>query len=243
MSRSASSAAPPEPLLASAKLPASSLSAALLQRDLRLMLRRRGEAALPLGFFLVVAGLQPLGISPEAQLLRQIGPGLLWVAALLAALLPLPALFALDHADGTLEQLLLSDEPLWQLALAKAAAHWLGSGAPLVLLSPLLGLLYGLEGDELLILALGLLIGTPVLSLIGALGAALTTGLRSAGALILLLVLPLLAPVLIFGAGAVLAAQAGQSAAPHLSLLGAELILAAVATPFLTAQALRISLE
>ncbi|MFH7041051.1 heme exporter protein CcmB [Paucibacter sp. JuS9] len=220
-----------------------SLAWTLLQRDLRLALRRRGEALLPLGFFGVIAGLQPLGIGSDLVLLRQLGPGLIWMAALLAALLPLPALFATDQADGTLDQLMLSGEPLWLLALAKAAAHWLVSSAALVLLAPLLGLLYGLSGEALLVLVAGLAIGTPVLSLVGTLGAALTTGVRSAGALILLLVLPLLAPVLIFGAGAVQAVLAGQSAAPHLSLLGAEALLALVGSPFLTAQALRIAQE
>jgi heme exporter protein B len=216
---------------------------ALLLRDLRLALRRRGEAALPLGFFLVVAGLQPLGVNPEPGLLREIGPGVLWMAALLSALLPLPTLFAVDHADGTLELLLLSGAPVWLLALSKAAAHWLVSGAPLVLLAPLLGLMYGLDAPALAVLSLGLLLGTPVLSLVGTLGAALTTGLRSAGSLILLLVLPLSVPVLIFGAGSVQAMQAGQPAAPHLSLLGAQLILTLMTAPPLIALALRIAVE
>ena len=222
---------------------APSLAAALLRRDLRLMLRRRGEAAVPLGFFLVAAALQPLGLSPEPQLLRQIAPGVLWVAALLAALLPLPTLFAADHADGTLELMLLAGTPLWLLALVRSGGHWLGSGAPLVLLAPLLGLMYGLDAAELAALALGLLIGTPLLSLLGTVGAALTTGLRGAGSLILLIVLPLAVPVLIFGSGAVQAVQAGQSAAPHLSLLGALLILGLLGVPLLSAFALRISLE
>ncbi|MES2634536.1 MAG: heme exporter protein CcmB [Pseudomonadota bacterium] len=220
-----------------------SIAVALLQRDLRLAMRRRGEAALPLGFFVVVAALQPLGVNPQPNLLREIGPGVVWMAALLAALLPLPSLFSVDHADGTLELMVLADTPLWMLAISKVAAHWLTSGAPLVVLAPLLGLMYGLDETALAVLALGLAIGTPVLSLVGTIGAALTTGLRSAGSLILLLVLPLCVPVLIFGTGAVQATQAGQSAAPHLSLLGAQLVLTLMVAPVLIAHALRIAVE
>jgi len=216
---------------------------AVLQRDLRLAMRRRGEAALPLAFFLVSTALYPLGVGPEPHTLRLIAGGVLWVSALLASLLSLQTLFAADHADGTLEQMLLSHEPLWRVGLAKVCVHWLLSGLPLVLLSPLLGLLYQLDGEALWMLPLGLLLGTPVLSLIGAVGAALTLGLRSAGSLILLLVLPLCIPVLIFGAGAVQAVDSGISASGHLSLLAAILIVTLMGAPVAMAMALRISME
>lgn len=221
--------------------PASSLAVLLLRRDARLLWRRPADAALALGFFALAAALQPLGLSPDPQLLSQIAPGVLWVAALLSALLPLPTLFAADQADGTLEQVLLSRLPLWHYALARVGFHWLASGAPLLLIAPVLGAMYGLPLDQLLVLSAGLLLGTPVLSLIGGLAAALTLGLRSAGLLILLIVLPLMVPVLVFGSTAVQALQAGQSASPHLSLLGADLILCALGLPWLIGHALRIA--
>lgn len=216
---------------------------AVWRRDWRLAQRRRGEALLPLGFFLVSAALQPLGLSPEPALLRQVAPGLIWSAALLAALLPLPALFAQDQADGSLDQMCLGAAPLWLVALAKVAAHWTWAGAPLVLMAPLLGLLYGLEADAIATLLAGLLLGTPVLSLLGAVGAALTTGLRQAAALILLIVLPLAVPVLVFGSSAVQATQAGQSALAPLGLIAAQLLLMAWLAPFLIASALRLACE
>lgn len=220
---------------------APSLALLILRRDARLLWRRPADAALALGFFALAAALQPLGLSPDPNLLRQIAPGVLWVAALLAALLPLPTLFAGDQADGTLEQVMLSRLPLWHYALARTFFHWLASGAPLLLLAPLLGAMYGLSMDELLILSAGLALGTPVLSLIGGLAAALTLGLRSAGTLILLIVLPLMVPILVFGTTAVQAAQSGQSASPHLSLLGADLILSAMGLPWLIGRALLIA--
>ena len=223
--------------------PSGSVFYAVLQRDMRLAMRRRGEAALPLAFFLVSTALYPLGVGPEPHTLRLIAGGVLWVSALLASLLSLQTLFAADHADGTLEQMLLSQEPLWRVGLAKVCVHWLLSGLPLVLLSPLLGLQYQLDGEALWMLPLGLLLGTPVLSLIGAVGAALTLGLRSAGSLILLLVLPLCIPVLIFGAGAVQAVDSGISASGHLSLLAAILIVTLMGAPVAMAMALRISME
>ncbi|MDL5031719.1 heme exporter protein CcmB [Pelomonas sp. APW6] len=213
----------------------------ILRRDARLLWRRPADAALALGFFALAAALQPLGLSPDPTLLKQIAPGVLWVAALLSALLPLPTLFAGDQADGTLEQVLLSRLPLWHYALARVCFHWLASGAPLVLIAPVLGALYGLPADELLMLSAGLLLGTPVLSLVGGLAAALTLGLRSAGTLILLIVLPLMVPVLVFGTTAVQALQAGQSASPHLSLLGADLIVSAMGLPWLIGRALLIA--
>lgn len=216
---------------------------ALWRRDWRLAQRRRGEALLPLGFFLVSAALQPLGLSPEPALLRQVAPGLIWSAALLAALLPLPALFAQDQADGSLDQMCLGAAPLWLLAIAKVAGHWCWAGAPLVLLSPLLGVLYGLDGDAIATLALGLLLGTPVLSLLGAIGAALTVGLRQAAALILLIVLPLAVPVLVFGSSAVQAVGASQSPLAPLGLIAAQLLVMAWIAPFLMAGALRLACE
>ena len=215
----------------------------VLQRDLRLAARRRIEALLPLVFFAVAASLFPLGVGPEPQMLRQMAPGIVWVCALLAAMLSLGTLYAGDHADGTLEQLLLCGRPLALAAAGKAAAHWLLSGLPLIVLAPLLGLMFDLPAPSLGVLVLGLLLGTPVLSLIGSIGAALTLGLRNGGVLILLLVLPLCIPVLIFGAGAVAAVEAGVSAQGHLSLLGALLLLSLLAAPPAIAAALRISVN
>lgn len=217
--------------------------AALLRRDLRLALRGRADALTCLVFFFVVASLFPLGLGAEPALLREIGPGVIWVAALLASLLALPRLFVADHADGTLEQLLLLPQPLALLALAKVAAHWIVTGLPLVLLSPLLGLQYALPADALGTLAFGLLLGTPTLSLLGAVGAALTLGLRGATVLSALIVLPLNAPVLVFGAGAVGAQMAGLGAGAQLSLLGALLALTVALVPWALAQALRIACE
>jgi heme exporter protein B len=217
--------------------------AATYRRDLRLAWRRRTEAALSLAFFLVAASLFPLGIGPEPRVLAQIAPGVVWVCALLAAMLSMPPLYAADHADGSLEQLLLAPGAGAAVAVAKAASHWTISGAPLVVGAPLLGLLFGLPAGELGVLCLSLLLGTPVLSLLGGLGAALTLGLRSAGMLIVVIVLPLAVPALIFGAGAAAAVEAGLSASPHLSLLGALLIACALGAPAATAAALRIALE
>jgi heme exporter protein B len=214
-----------------------------LRRDLLLAARRRSEVVTALFFFVVVVSLFPLAIGPEPALLRRIGPGVLWVAALLATLLGLPRLFAADHADGTLEQLALSPQAFGLLVAGKIAAHWLLCGLPLVLLAPLLGVQFGLPADALGVLMLSLLIGTPLLSLIGAIGAALTLGLRGGGALLSLLVLPLFVPALVFGAGAVEAHGAGLGAQGQLSLLGAMLALAAFFAPWATTAALRIALE
>jgi heme exporter protein B len=216
---------------------------AVYQRDLRLAWRRRTEALLPVAFFLVAASLFPLGVGPDPQVLRLIAPGVVWVCALLAAMLSMPPLYAADFADGSLEQLLLAPDAGLAVAAAKAAAHWTISGAPLVAAAPVLGLLLGLPGEELPVLFVSLLLGTPVLSLLGGVGAALTLGLRSAGMLIVLIVLPLAIPALIFGAGAAAAVDAGQSASPHLSLLGALLIACLVGAPPATAAALRIAVE
>jgi heme exporter protein B len=214
-----------------------------LARDLKLALRSRPELGVILLFYVIVVTLFPLGVGPERELLRALGPGVLWVAALLASLLSLPRLFAADFADGTLEQIALSPYPLPALVAGKIAAHWASTGLPLVLVSPLLGLQFGLTGDELVILALGLLLGTPTLSMLGAIGAALTLGVRGGGGLLALLILPLYVPILIFGAGAVDAVRGGLAASPQLSLLGAALIAAAVGTPLATSTAVRIALE
>ena len=215
----------------------------LLKRDLLLALRRRSDVATTLFFFLIVSSLFPLGIGPEPALLRSIAPGVLWVAALLAGMISLTRLFAADFADGSLEQMLLAPQPLSLLVTAKVLAHWLVCGLPVVLLAPLIGLQYALPSDALLILVWALLLGTPALSLIGAIGAALTLGIRGSGLLVALLVLPLYIPVLIFGAGAVAASQHGLSAQAHLSLLAACSILSLVLAPWATAAALRISVE
>jgi len=217
--------------------------ACVVRRDLLAALRQRSDLATTLVFFAIVASLFPLGIGPDTNLLRELAPGVLWVAALLASLLALNRLFAADHADGTLEQLVLAPQPLSLLVLAKVSAHWLTSGLPLIALAPLLALQFDLAADALAVLLVSLLLGTPVLSLIGAVGAALTLGVRGGGALLALLVLPLYVPVLIFGAGAVEASSAGLGAAPHLSLMGALLLTALVFAPWAAAAALRIAVE
>jgi len=216
---------------------------AVIHRDLLLAMRRKAEVLTALLFFVIVASLFPLGIGPEPALLRQIAPGVLWIAALLATMLGLQRMFAADHADGTLEQMLLSPTPLVLLVGGKNMAHWLVCGLPLVLLAPLLGMQFDLDAGGLAVLTLGLLLGTPVLSLIGSIGAALTLGVRGGGALLSLLVLPLSVPTLIFGAGAVQAQASGQGASGHLSLLAALLVLSLFFAPWATTAALRISLE
>ena len=214
-----------------------------IARDVRLALRSRAELGVQLTFYVIVVSLFPLGIAPERALLATMGPGVLWVAALLASLLSLPRLFAGDHADGTLEQIALSPYPLVALVFGKIIAHWLTTGLPMVAFAPLLGLQYALDGESLAVLTTTLLLGTPILSLLGAIGAALTLGLRGGGSLLALLVLPLYVPVLIFGASAVEAARAGLGASANLSLLGAGLLLAIVGAPFAAAAAVRIALD
>lgn len=212
-------------------------------RDLTLAMRRRQDVLTSVLFFVIVVTLFPLGVGPEPEMLQSIAPGVIWVAALLATLLSLDRLFAADLRDGTLEQMLLVPQPLTVLVLAKVLAHWLVAGLPLVLLAPLLGLQLGLEGEEQRVLVLALLLGTPLLSLIGAIGAALTLGLRGGGVLIALLVLPLYIPALILGTGAVETQMAGLSPEAHLSLLGALLLLALFLAPWATAAALRIMID
>jgi heme exporter protein B len=217
--------------------------AGVLRRDLRLALRRKAEWLGAVFFFAVVAALFPLAIGPEPATLRLIGPGVLWVAAVLASMLSLGRLFEADHQDGSLEQLALSAAPLSWLVVAKVLAHWLVAGLPLVLLSPLLGLQYALAPQALGMLALTLLIGTPVLSLLGAIGAALTLGVRGGGVLQSLLLLPLTVPVLVFGTGAVDAHMRGLGGQAHLSVLLALLLAAAAFSPWACAAALRLALE
>jgi heme exporter protein B len=215
----------------------------MLQRDLLLALRQKSDVAVALLFFVIVASLFPLGIGAEPNLLRALAPGVIWVAALLSSLLSLGRLFAADHADGTLEQILLGASPLGAVAAAKTLAHWLISGFPIVLIAPLIALQYDLDASLYGSLALSLLLGTPVLSLIGAIGAALTLGLRGGGVLLALLVLPLYVPVLIMGAGAVEMAAAGMGGQGQLLLLAAMLVVSAVFAPWAIAAALRISSE
>ena len=217
--------------------------AGLLKRDLRLAFRRKSEWLGAVFFFVLVAALFPLAIGPEPATLRLIGPGVLWVAALLASMLSLGRLFEADHQDGSLEQMALSAAPLSWLVTAKLLAHWLISGLPLVLLSPLLGLQFALEPHALAMLALTLLIGTPMLSLLGAIGAALTLGVRGGGVLQSLLLLPLYVPVLVFGTGAVDAQMRGLGAQAHVSVLLALLLGAAAFSPWACAAALRLALE
>ncbi|MGY6217024.1 heme exporter protein CcmB [Methylolobus aquaticus] len=216
---------------------------ALLRRDLMLAFRHRGELANPLIFFLMIVTLYPLGVSPDVNLLRQIAPGVIWIAALLAALFSLENLFRTDFDDGSLEQLLLSPQPLPVLVIAKVLAHWLVSGLPMVLLAPLLGLLLSMPTAAVTALVASLAIGTPLLSLIGAVGVALTVGLRRGGLLLTLLILPLYIPVLIFATSAVSAAAAGLPVAGQLYLLAALLALGVTLAPFAVAAALRISLS
>ncbi len=217
--------------------------AAILRRDLTLAYRHRGEIANPLVFFLIVITMVPLGVSPDPQLLATLAPGIIWVVALLSTLLALDGLFRSDFEDGSLEQLLISPQPLYLMVLAKVLAHWLVTGLPLTLMAPLLGVMLSLPAAGYLPLCLSLLLGTASLSLIGAIGAALTVALRKGGLLLSLIIMPLYAPVLIFGAGAVRSAVDGFPFAPQIAILGALLALAAVLAPLASAAALRISID
>jgi heme exporter protein B len=215
----------------------------IVRRDVIIALRRRTDIFITLVFFVIVVSLFPLGIGPELDTLRMIAPGVVWVGALLASMLALEQLFSADHRDGTLEQMLLTPQPLSLLVIGKVIAHWLITGLPLVVMAPLLGLQYDMSGESLQVMIYALLLGTPTLSLLGAIAAALTLGLRSGGVLVALLVLPLYIPVLIFGAGAVEATASGLGGEAHLSMLGAILLLALLGTPLATAAALRVSTE
>jgi heme exporter protein B len=216
---------------------------AVLRRDLALALRRKNEVLTAVFFFVLVASLFPLGIGPEMGTLRLIGPGILWVGALLASMLALGRMFAADYQDGSLEQMVLSSASLPGLVAVKILAHWLLSGLPLVLLAPVLALQFDLSAEAIGVLMATLLLGTPLLSLIGSVGAALTLGVRGADVLLSLLVLPLYIPALVFGAGAVQAQTAGLGASAHLSILLAMLLVASLFTPWACAVALRIALE
>ena len=215
----------------------------LVWRDLILAWRRRADVLATLFFFIIVVSLFPLGIGPERETLRTIAPGVVWVAALLASMLSLGRIFGNDYQDGTLEQLMLTPQPVYLVVLAKVLAHWIVSEVPLVLIAPVLGLQFGLSQNGLAIVVISLLLGTPVLSVIGSVGAALTLGLRAANVLVALLVLPLYIPVLIFGSGAVQASVTGSDPQAWLLLLAATLIVSLVFAPWATSAALRISVE
>lgn len=216
---------------------------AILFRELRLAQRRPVEALLPVAFFVVAASLFPLGVGPEPQTLRAMAPGIAWVCALLASMLSVQHLYAADHADGSLDQLLLAPQSPIVVAAAKSAAHWLTHGLPLIATAPLVGLMFGLSWEALGALIVSLMLGTPILSLLGGLGAALTLGLRGGGMLLILIVLPLAIPSLIFGAAAVATVESGLSPTGHFSILGALLIGTTLGAPWATAAALRISTE
>jgi len=215
----------------------------LFRRDLKLALRQGGEVGLVLGFFMLAVLLFPFGVGPEPELLARIAAGIIWVAALLAAVLSLDRLFAVDHADGGLDLIALSPLPLELAALAKVAAHWVTTGLPLTLVSPVLALFVNLDPEGIPALVLGLLLGTPVLSLLGGIAAALTLGARRPGVLVSLVVLPLYLPPLIFGSGAVEASLSGDGARAHLLLLGALTLAALPLAPLATAAALRQALD
>jgi heme exporter protein B len=213
----------------------------VLRRDLKISFRKHSELLNPIFFFILVVSLFPLGVGPGPKILAEIAPGVIWVAALLATLLSMERLFRSDYEDGSLEQLLLNPHPLPLLVLAKIFSHWLTTGLPLLLVSPLLGVLLHVPAPGIGILPLSLLLGTPTLSLIGAIGVALTVGLRRGGVLLTLLVLPLYVPVLIFGTSAVAAGAAGFPVSGQLALLGAILVLALTLAPLAIAAGLRIS--
>lgn len=216
---------------------------AVLLRDLKLSLRQKSDVLNTIFFFIVVVTLVPLGIGPDQQLLRTIAPGVVWVAALLAALLSLPRMFAHDFVDGTLEQMLLSGEPLTVIVIAKVFAHWVTTGIPLTVVSIIFALMFDLDSEVTFALISALLIGTPVLSLVGSVGASLTLGVRGGSVLTSLLVLPLYIPVLIFGAGAAEAVGAGISSTAYFLIVGALTLFSLVVMPVAAAAALRIASE
>lgn len=218
-------------------------AAMLLVRDVRVAVRRKSDAFGAAVFFVGAASVFPLGVGPESQLLGKMGAGVVWVVALLAGMISMPSIFADDGLDGSLESMLLSPTPLPLLVAAKVLAHWAISGLTIIVLAPLLAVQYGLPLAEIVTLELSLLLGTPVISLVGAIGAALTVGVRRPTVLVFLLTLPLVCPVLIFGAGAVAATASGLSSAPYLSLLGALLALALFYGPIAAGAALRVSLD
>ncbi len=218
-----------------------SLFVTVFRRDIKLSLRRRSDLAQIIFFFAVVVTLVPLGVGAETNILRAIAPGVVWVAALLAALLSLPRLFASDWADGTLEQMLISSEPLGVVVLAKVFAHWLLTGVPMTVFATVFGVFFDLPAYDTLVMVAALLLGTPVLSMIGAVGAALTLGLRSSGVLTSLLVLPLYIPVLIFGSGASQAVAVALSPAAYFMVVGGLTLASVALAPMAVAAALRIA--
>jgi heme exporter protein B len=215
----------------------------VFERDIKVAWRRRSDIVSVLFFFIIAASLFPLGLGADPKLLHLIAPSVLWVCALLSCMLSLHRMFAADYLDGTLEQLFLSNQPLMLIVLIKVIAHWVLSGLPLVLVAPLIGLQFDLSSGELEVLAYSLLLGTPTLSLIGGVGAALTLGVRNGGVLIAVLVLPLFIPVLVFGAGAVNSVSIGMSASGGLSLLGAILAFSLVFSPLAISIGLKVALE
>ena len=215
----------------------------VIRRDLLLALKQKSDIVQTLFFFAVVVTLVPLGVGAETNLLRSMAPGVVWVAALLAALLSLPRLFAHDWADGTLEQMLISAEPLTVIVLAKVSAHWLVTGVPMTVFSLVFGVMFDLPAEETWVLTAALALGTPVLSHVGAIGAALTLGLRAGSVLTSLMVLPLYIPVLVFGAGAAVQVAMSVSPAAYLMVTGALTLFALAAAPFAVAAALRISMQ
>ena len=217
--------------------------AAIVRRDLLLAVRHRVEAANPLLFFLMVVAIVPLGLSPRRETLELIAPGVFWIGALLATLLSLERMFRSDFEDGSLELMLISPHPLSLIVLGKILAHWLVTGLPLLLAAPLIALLLGLPARSLVVLLATLVLGTPTLSAVGAIGVALTVGLRRGGMLLSLLVLPLYIPVLVFAASAVSAAAGGLPVFGQLYLLGALAALSLSLAPLAAAAALRISLS
>jgi heme exporter protein B len=215
----------------------------MVARDVQLALRQGSAGTMAVGFFVIVTVLFPLGVGPDLNMLARISAGVLWVGALLACLLSLDRLFQADYEDGSLDLLVLSATPVEITVLAKCTAHWLTTAMPLIVVTPVLALLLNMDGQGVPTMIYALLLGTPALSLIGAIGAALTVGMRRGGVLLSLLVLPLYVPILIFGVGAVDARIHGLGAAPHLMILGAITLFALVATPWAAAAALRTSLE
>ncbi|WP_430469275.1 heme exporter protein CcmB [Thalassospira lucentensis] len=216
---------------------------AILRRDLRLAMRQGADSVMVVAFFIVTTTLFPFGVGPEANILARIASGVIWVSALLAAMLSLERVFQTDYEDGTLELLTLSPVSLEVVVLGKVVAHWLTTGLPLIVAAPLMAVMLNMDTDGFVVLMIAMLLGTPALSLIGAIGAALILGARRGGVLVSLLVLPLYIPILIFGAGAVEAALLGMSATAQLQIMGAVLLLALAATPFATAHALRQAME
>jgi len=229
--------------MSSQRISTLSVMSRIFMRDITVAWRRRSDVFSVFFFFIIAASLFPLGLGADPKLLHAIAPSVLWVCALLSCMLSLPRMFATDYVDGTLEQLIISNQPTILITLMKILAHWVLSGLPLVLIAPLIGLQFGLSAVELEVLALSLLLGTPTLSLIGSVGAALTLGLRGGGVLIALLILPLYIPVLVFGAGAVNAVFVGMSADGGLSLLGAMLAFALIFAPLTTSYALKVAME